>query len=102
MKLCKDKTHDQLVLFIPCNTVVYRSLNIFVLFFKSLLQIIKTQVQDPVSFLLQHIHKDLEQLMNTLGKSSDETTNVVHLILSSLLKESPQHRGQEGKKGSWK
>ncbi|XP_062976188.1 E3 ubiquitin-protein ligase RNF213-like [Elgaria multicarinata webbii] len=58
---------------------------------QSLLQIIKPHVQDPVSFLMQHIHKDLEQLMNTLGKSADETTNVVHLILCSLLKE---HAGQ--------
>ncbi|XP_042303497.1 LOW QUALITY PROTEIN: E3 ubiquitin-protein ligase RNF213, partial [Sceloporus undulatus] len=58
---------------------------------QSLLNIIKPQVKDPVSFLLQHIHKDLEQLMNTLGKSADETTNVIHLILNSLLKE---HGGQ--------
>ncbi|KAH0629366.1 hypothetical protein JD844_011399 [Phrynosoma platyrhinos] len=58
---------------------------------QSLLNIIKPQVQDPVGFLLQHIHKDLEQLMNTLGKSADETTNVIHLILNSLLKE---HAGQ--------
>uniref|UniRef100_G1KRE5 RING-type E3 ubiquitin transferase n=1 Tax=Anolis carolinensis TaxID=28377 RepID=G1KRE5_ANOCA len=54
---------------------------------KSLLGIIKPPVQDPVDFLLQHIHKDLEQLMNTLGKSADETNNVIHLILNSLLKE---------------
>ncbi|XP_053146867.1 E3 ubiquitin-protein ligase RNF213-like isoform X2 [Hemicordylus capensis] len=59
---------------------------------QSLLQIIKTQIPDPVSFLMQHIHKDLEQLMNTLGKSIDETTNVVHLILCSLLKD--QHANQ--------
>uniref|UniRef100_A0A670Y6Z8 RING-type E3 ubiquitin transferase n=1 Tax=Pseudonaja textilis TaxID=8673 RepID=A0A670Y6Z8_PSETE len=59
---------------------------------QSLLQIIKPQVQDPVNFLLQHIDKDLEQLMNTLGKSADETTNVIHLILCSLSKD--QHAGQ--------
>ncbi|XP_053231504.1 E3 ubiquitin-protein ligase RNF213-like isoform X2 [Podarcis raffonei] len=61
---------------------------------QSLLQIIKPPVQDPVSFLMQHIHKDLEQLKNTLGKSADETTNVVHLILCSLLKEPHQQTGQ--------
>ncbi|XP_060108019.1 E3 ubiquitin-protein ligase RNF213-like [Heteronotia binoei] len=61
---------------------------------KSLLQIIKPQVQDPVGFLLQHIHKDLEQLMNTLGKSTDETTNVAHLILCSFFKEARQHPDQ--------
>ncbi|XP_048346006.1 E3 ubiquitin-protein ligase RNF213-like isoform X2 [Sphaerodactylus townsendi] len=58
---------------------------------QSLLQIIKPQVQDPVSFLLQHIYKDLEQLMNTLGKSIDETTTVIHLILCRFFKETPQH-----------
>ncbi|KAG8129194.1 hypothetical protein E2320_015981 [Naja naja] len=55
-------------------------------------QIIKPWVQDPVNFLLQHIDKDLQQLMNTLGKSADETTNVIHLILCSLSKD--QHAGQ--------
>ncbi|XP_063149004.1 E3 ubiquitin-protein ligase RNF213 [Candoia aspera] len=59
---------------------------------QSLLQIIKPPVQDPVNFLLFHIHKDLEQLINTLGKSADETTNVIHLILCSLLKD--QRAGQ--------
>uniref|UniRef100_A0A8C6V5D3 RING-type E3 ubiquitin transferase n=1 Tax=Naja naja TaxID=35670 RepID=A0A8C6V5D3_NAJNA len=58
----------------------------------SVLQIIKPWVQDPVNFLLQHIDKDLQQLMNTLGKSADETTNVIHLILCSLSKD--QHAGQ--------
>ncbi|XP_066472974.1 E3 ubiquitin-protein ligase RNF213 isoform X2 [Tiliqua scincoides] len=61
---------------------------------QSLLQIIKPLVPDPVSFLEEHIHKDLEQLMNTLGKSVDETANVVHLILCSLLKDHHQHVGQ--------
>ncbi|XP_060127041.1 E3 ubiquitin-protein ligase RNF213-like [Zootoca vivipara] len=61
---------------------------------QSLLQIIKPPVPDPVSFLMQHIHKDLEQLMNTLGKSADETTSVVHLILCSLLKERHQQTSQ--------
>lgn len=31
--------------------------------------------------------------MNTLGKSVDETASVVHLILSSLLKDHHQHIG---------
>uniref|UniRef100_A0A8D0H1U9 Ring finger protein 213 n=1 Tax=Sphenodon punctatus TaxID=8508 RepID=A0A8D0H1U9_SPHPU len=61
---------------------------------QSMQRIIKPLAQDPVSFLLQHIQKDLEQLMNTLGKSADETTNVVHLLLCCLLKESHQHTNQ--------
>uniref|UniRef100_A0A8D2LQW6 Ring finger protein 213 n=1 Tax=Varanus komodoensis TaxID=61221 RepID=A0A8D2LQW6_VARKO len=63
---------------------------------QSLLQIIKPEVQDPVSFFLQHIRKDIEQLMNTLGKSADDTANVVHLILCRLLKEI-QDQGKESR-----
>ncbi|XP_069511290.1 E3 ubiquitin-protein ligase RNF213 isoform X2 [Ambystoma mexicanum] len=59
---------------------------------KVLLGAIKPPVQDLTTFLQGHIEKDLEQLRNTLGKSADETTNVVHLILCSLRKE--QHQNQ--------
>ncbi|XP_048674799.2 E3 ubiquitin-protein ligase RNF213 isoform X3 [Caretta caretta] len=61
---------------------------------QSLRGIIKPPVQDPVGFLQLHIEKDLEQLTKTLGKSADETINVVHLILCSLLKEPHQHPNQ--------
>uniref|UniRef100_A0A674JMV9 RING-type E3 ubiquitin transferase n=1 Tax=Terrapene triunguis TaxID=2587831 RepID=A0A674JMV9_9SAUR len=61
---------------------------------QSLRGIIKPPVQDPVGFLQQHIEKDLEQLTKTLGKSADETINVVHLILCSLLKDPHQHPNQ--------
>ncbi|XP_067403324.1 E3 ubiquitin-protein ligase RNF213 isoform X3 [Emydura macquarii macquarii] len=61
---------------------------------QSLQGIIKPPVRDPVSFLMQHIEKDVEQLTKTLGKSADETINVVHLILCSLLKEPHQHPNQ--------
>ncbi|XP_062976189.1 E3 ubiquitin-protein ligase RNF213-like [Elgaria multicarinata webbii] len=84
----------------PAVLIVIRLLTHLALFLgaskdpQSMQQIIKPQVRDPVSFLLQHIQKDLEQLMNTLGKSADETTNIVHLILCSLLKDPHQHRNQ--------
>ncbi|EMP39294.1 hypothetical protein UY3_03467 [Chelonia mydas] len=61
---------------------------------QSLRGIIKPPVQDPAGFLQLHIEKDLEQLTKTLGKSADETINVVHLILCSLLKEPHQHPNQ--------
>lgn len=57
---------------------------------QALMNIIKPPVQDPQGFLEQHIQRDLEQLTKILGKSADETTHVVHLILSSLLKEQHQ------------
>ncbi|XP_075760215.1 E3 ubiquitin-protein ligase RNF213 isoform X4 [Pelodiscus sinensis] len=61
---------------------------------QSLPRIIKPPVQEPVGFLWQHIEKDLEQLTKTLGKSVDDTISVVHLVLSSLLKEPHQHPNQ--------
>lgn len=57
------------------------------------MNIIKPQVQDPQDFLQQHIQRDLGQLTKVLGKSADETTHVVHLVLSSLLKE--QHKSKQ-------
>lgn len=57
---------------------------------QALMSIIKPPVQDPQGFLERHIQRDLEQLTKILGKSADETTHVVHLILSSLLKEQHQ------------
>ncbi|XP_034881723.1 E3 ubiquitin-protein ligase RNF213 isoform X2 [Mirounga leonina] len=53
---------------------------------QALRHIIKPLVQDPRGFLQEHIHSDLQQLMKTLGKSADETTTVVHLMLCSLLR----------------
>uniref|UniRef100_H3BBI9 RING-type E3 ubiquitin transferase n=1 Tax=Latimeria chalumnae TaxID=7897 RepID=H3BBI9_LATCH len=52
--------------------------------------IIKPCVPNPTEFLLLHIEKDLQLLVKTLGKSADETSNVVHLILTRLLQQ-PQH-----------
>ncbi|XP_068920216.1 E3 ubiquitin-protein ligase RNF213 isoform X2 [Petaurus breviceps papuanus] len=54
---------------------------------QALRKIIKPTVLNPEGFLQQHIQKDLEQLMKSLGRSADETANVVHLILCCLLKE---------------
>ncbi|KAM6344814.1 E3 ubiquitin-protein ligase RNF213 isoform 2-T4 [Alca torda] len=60
---------------------------------QSLQKIIKPPVHDSVSFLQQHIQQDLVQLTKILGKSVDETINILHLVLSSLLKDPHQHRG---------
>ncbi|KAM6377190.1 E3 ubiquitin-protein ligase RNF213 [Pluvialis apricaria] len=61
---------------------------------QSLQKIIKPPVHNPVSFLRQHIREDLAQLTKILGKSVDETINVLHLVLGSLLKDPHQHPGQ--------
>lgn len=55
---------------------------------------IKPAVSDSVSFLQQHIQEDLAQLTKILGKSVDETINILHLVLGSLLKDPQQHPGQ--------
>ncbi|NXD84175.1 RN213 ligase, partial [Halcyon senegalensis] len=60
---------------------------------QSLQKIIKPPVCDSVSFLREHIQEDLVQLTKILGKSVDETINILHLILSSLLKDPHQHPG---------
>ncbi|KAB0367359.1 hypothetical protein FD755_020683, partial [Muntiacus reevesi] len=75
---------------------------------QDLMSIIKPLVWDPKGFLQQHIQRDLEQLMNMLGRSADETASVVHLVLRSLLQEQG-HRSLDfdaelstrGKRNSW-
>ncbi|KAM5272726.1 E3 ubiquitin-protein ligase RNF213 [Ctenodactylus gundi] len=52
---------------------------------QALRPIIKPPVGDPVDFLRQHLQRDLEQLTRTLGKSADEASHVVHIVLRSLL-----------------
>ncbi|XP_052664198.1 E3 ubiquitin-protein ligase RNF213-like isoform X2 [Harpia harpyja] len=61
---------------------------------QSLQKIIKPPVHNSVSFLQQHIREDLAQLTKILGKSVDETIAILHLVLSSLLKNTHQHPGQ--------
>ncbi|NWX91096.1 RN213 ligase, partial [Nothoprocta pentlandii] len=61
---------------------------------QSLEEMIKPPVQNPVSFLQQHIQEDLAQLTQVLGKSVDETVNILHLLLDSLLKDPHQHQNQ--------
>ncbi|KAM9596356.1 E3 ubiquitin-protein ligase RNF213-like isoform 2-T2 [Trichechus inunguis] len=61
---------------------------------QALRNIIKPPVGDPETFLHRHIQRDLEQLTKTLGKSADETANVVHLILCSLLRAQDSHSDQ--------
>ncbi|XP_074703437.1 E3 ubiquitin-protein ligase RNF213 isoform X1 [Strix aluco] len=61
---------------------------------QSLQKIIKPPVHNSVSFLQQHIREDLAQLTKILGKSVDETINILHLVLGSLLKDPHQHPGQ--------
>ncbi|KAM4037716.1 E3 ubiquitin-protein ligase RNF213 isoform 1-T2 [Anomaloglossus baeobatrachus] len=59
---------------------------------QSVTQIVKPHVPDVRSFLVRHIEKDLEYLKNTLGKSADDTTTIVHLVLRQML--NPDQRGQ--------
>ncbi|NXJ82739.1 RN213 ligase, partial [Trogon melanurus] len=61
---------------------------------QALQRIIKPLVHDPVRFLQQHIQEDLAQLTKILGKSVDDTINILHFVLGSLLKDPQQHPGQ--------
>ncbi|XP_023265809.1 E3 ubiquitin-protein ligase RNF213 [Seriola lalandi dorsalis] len=54
--------------------------------------IIKPPVPDPVAFLLAHLQKDMEHLIRSLGKGTDDTVSAVHLLISSLLKPQQQQK----------
>lgn len=47
-----------------------------------------------MSFLQQHVQEDLAQLTRILGKSVDDTINIFHLVLCSLLQAPQQEPGQ--------
>ncbi|XP_075132003.1 LOW QUALITY PROTEIN: E3 ubiquitin-protein ligase RNF213-like [Leptodactylus fuscus] len=59
---------------------------------QNVVRIVKPPVPDVRSFLFHHIDRDLENLRNTLGKSADDTTTIVHLVLCQML--NPDQRGQ--------
>lgn len=57
--------------------------------------IIKPQVSDPGVFLHAHLKKDLQHLIRCLGKGTDDTISMVHLLINSFLE---PHAQQKGKK----
>ncbi|XP_018410442.1 PREDICTED: LOW QUALITY PROTEIN: E3 ubiquitin-protein ligase RNF213-like [Nanorana parkeri] len=59
---------------------------------QNLMCIVKPPVQNVQNFVFRHIERDLEYLRNSLGKSTDDTTTVIHLVLDKML--SPQRSGQ--------
>uniref|UniRef100_A0A3B3YP08 RING-type E3 ubiquitin transferase n=1 Tax=Poecilia mexicana TaxID=48701 RepID=A0A3B3YP08_9TELE len=40
------------------------------------------QVPDPAAFLLNHLRKDVEHLIKSLGKGTDDTITTVHLVIT--------------------
>ncbi|XP_062264891.1 E3 ubiquitin-protein ligase rnf213-alpha [Platichthys flesus] len=52
---------------------------------QSISAIIKPPVTDPGAFLLGHLRKDLEHLIRSLNKGTDDTISTVHLLIGSLL-----------------
>uniref|UniRef100_A0A8D3BWR0 RING-type E3 ubiquitin transferase n=1 Tax=Scophthalmus maximus TaxID=52904 RepID=A0A8D3BWR0_SCOMX len=46
--------------------------------------IIKPPVPDPGAFLLAHLRKDLQHLIRSLGKGTDDTISTVHLLITLL------------------
>ncbi|KAJ8011123.1 hypothetical protein DPEC_G00054920 [Dallia pectoralis] len=53
---------------------------------QSIQQIIQPPVQEPCSFLIGHLMKDIYQLTKALGKGTDDIFTTVHLIVRSILK----------------
>uniref|UniRef100_A0A3Q2E155 RING-type E3 ubiquitin transferase n=1 Tax=Cyprinodon variegatus TaxID=28743 RepID=A0A3Q2E155_CYPVA len=54
--------------------------------------IIKPPVREPAPFLLAHLRKDIEHLIRSLGKGTDDTITAVHLVISSLLSPHQQQK----------
>ncbi|XP_034448201.1 E3 ubiquitin-protein ligase rnf213-alpha isoform X1 [Hippoglossus hippoglossus] len=52
---------------------------------QSISAIIKPTVADPGAFLLAHLRKDMDHLIRSLGKGTDDTISTVHLLIDSLL-----------------
>uniref|UniRef100_A0A8C9TYL3 RING-type E3 ubiquitin transferase n=1 Tax=Scleropages formosus TaxID=113540 RepID=A0A8C9TYL3_SCLFO len=52
---------------------------------QDIINIIKPQVQDPRTFLMGHLLKDVEHLTRTLGNGVDGTISAVHLTLRRLM-----------------
>ncbi|XP_068605931.1 E3 ubiquitin-protein ligase rnf213-alpha [Brachionichthys hirsutus] len=57
---------------------------------QSVSAIIKPPVADPGAFLFAHLQKDLKHLIRFLGKGTDDTVSVVHLLINSLLERHKQ------------
>ncbi|XP_060883381.1 E3 ubiquitin-protein ligase rnf213-alpha isoform X2 [Labrus mixtus] len=54
---------------------------------QSISAIIKPPVPDPGAFLLAHLQKDMEHLIKSLGKGTDDTVSAIHLLIGSLLQQ---------------
>ncbi|XP_034566958.1 E3 ubiquitin-protein ligase rnf213-alpha [Notolabrus celidotus] len=54
---------------------------------QSISAIIKPPVPDPGEFLLAHLQKDMEHLIRSLGKGTDDTVSAIHLLINSLLQQ---------------
>ncbi|XP_037649475.1 E3 ubiquitin-protein ligase rnf213-alpha isoform X2 [Sebastes umbrosus] len=52
--------------------------------------IIQPPVRDPGAFLSAHLRKDMEHLIRSLGKGTDDTVSAVHLLISSLVEPKQQ------------
>ncbi|KAI5277308.1 hypothetical protein MUG91_G144n75 [Manis pentadactyla] len=61
---------------------------------QALVNIIKPPVRDPKEFLQLHIHRNLEHLAKTLGRSADESISAVHVVLCGLLRGQQQRPDQ--------
>ncbi|XP_042198225.1 E3 ubiquitin-protein ligase rnf213-alpha isoform X2 [Callorhinchus milii] len=69
-------------------------------------QLIKPQVPQAMPFLGLHIERDFQQLMKSLGKSIDETANVVHLLLCNLIQQNqfpgvPNNLASKQERNAW-
>ncbi|XP_029944705.1 E3 ubiquitin-protein ligase rnf213-alpha-like isoform X2 [Salarias fasciatus] len=59
---------------------------------QSISAIIKPPVGDTGAFLLAHLREDMKHLIRSLGKGTDDTISVFHLLINSLLEPQQQQK----------
>ncbi|KAG8579470.1 hypothetical protein GDO81_010907 [Engystomops pustulosus] len=62
---------------------------------ENLKAIVKNPPTDVGSFLFGHIEKNLQNLINSIGKSTDDTITIAHLIFCEIMKQDQQGQGPE-------
>lgn len=64
--------------------------HVLYLCFQPISAIINPPVPDPGAFLRAHLRKDMEHLIRSLGKGTDDTVSAVHLLISNLMEPKQQ------------
>uniref|UniRef100_A0A672GQ55 RING-type E3 ubiquitin transferase n=1 Tax=Salarias fasciatus TaxID=181472 RepID=A0A672GQ55_SALFA len=76
----------------PVPFTIIRMITHMAMLLGSISAIIKPPVGDTGAFLLAHLREDMKHLIRSLGKGTDDTISVVHLLINSLLEPQQQQK----------